>query len=212
MIANESDNNNLIFKIMKAALTFLVVLFVSVQISWSKAPALVWNLDKAHSSVGFSVDHMVVSEIAGQFDDFSAEVKADKPDFTDVAFTITIQTKSINTKETKRDEHLRSPDFFDATKFPALTFKGSKFVQVSGNKYKVTGDLTMHGITKTVTLDAKFGIIKDPYGNTRAGIVVTGELDRYDFGLKYNSVLEAGGLAVGQTVRLNCNFEFVKAK
>lgn len=199
-------------KTMRTFFFFCAAVFMSLQVSSSQTPVTVWNLDKTHSSVGFSVDHMMISEITGSFDDFTMDVKSDKPDFTDAVFTVTIQTKSISTKEPKRDEHLRSADFFDASKYPEMIFKGMKFEKVSGNKYKVTGDLNLHGVTKTITLDAKFGVIKDPYGNTRAGIVVTGEIDRYAFGLKYNSTLDTGGLAVGQNVRINCNFELIKAK
>ncbi|MCZ2356471.1 MAG: YceI family protein [Bacteroidia bacterium] len=177
------------------------------------AQSTVWKLDKSHSSVGFTIDHMVISEVTGSFNDFVFNVKSDKPDFTDAVFDATIQVKSIDTKEPKRDDHLRSDDFFDAANYPTIKFVGKKFSQVSGKQYKVTGDLTMHGVTKTVTLDAKFnGLIKDPYGNTRAGLKVWGEIDRYDYGLKYNAVLEAGGLTIGQTVRLNINAELIQAK
>jgi polyisoprenoid-binding protein YceI len=178
----------------------------------AQVPTTVWNLDKAHSSIGFSVDHMVISEVYGNFLDFSTDVKSDKPDFTDVVVDFTIQAKSIDTKETKRDAHLRSADFFDVDKYPTITFKGKKFEKVTGNQYKLTGDLTMHGVTKSVVFNAKFGVIKDPYGNTRAGISINGELDRFEYGLKWSSTVEAGGLVVGKTVKLMCNVELVKAK
>lgn len=188
-----------------------LVMIAAVAGVFAQAPKTSWNIDQAHSSVTFSVDHMVISEVEGSFKTFSADIKADNPDFSDAAGSISIDVKSINTDNAKRDEHLRSGDFFDADKFPALAFKITKFSKVSGKQYKVTGDLTMHGVTKTVTLDAKFnGIIKDPWGNTRAGLVVTGELDRYDFGLKYNSALEAGGMVIGQEVRIKVSLELIK--
>lgn len=192
----------------------ILVCFVFVLVAnFSFAQSTVWNLDRSHSSVNFEVDHMVVSETAGQFKEFSMNVKSDKADFTDAVFDITMKTASISTDDAKRDAHLKSEDFFDAAKYPLISFKGRKFNQVSGNRYTVTGDFTMHGVTKTLTLDAKFnGTVKDPYGNTRTGIKVTGEIDRYDFGLKYNSALEAGGLTVGQKVRINCNIELIKVK
>lgn len=171
-----------------------------------------WNIDKSHSSINFAVDHLVISETTGKFEDYTVNAKSDRTDFTDVVFDFTAQINSVNTDDAKRDEHLKSADFFDQKNYPVITFKSKKFIKVKGNVYKVTGDLTMHGITKTVTLSAKFGgIIKDPWGGTRAGLKVFGEIDRYDFGLKYNSVLEAGGLSIGQMIRITCNIELIKA-
>lgn len=171
-----------------------------------------WNIDKSHSSINFAVDHLVISETTGKFEDYTVNAKSDRTDFTDVVFDFTAQINSVNTDDAKRDEHLKSADFFDQKNYPVITFKSKKFIKVKDNAYKVTGDLTMHGITKTVTLSAKFGgIIKDPWGGTRAGLKVFGEIDRYDFGLKYNSVLEAGGLSIGQMIRITCNIELIKA-
>jgi polyisoprenoid-binding protein YceI len=175
------------------------------------AQQTVWQLDKSHSSVNFSIEHLVISETKGEFTDYAMNVKADQPDFSDVVFDLTIQTKSINTKDEARDKHLRAADFFDEAKNPVITFKGKKFIKVKGNQYVILGDLTMHGITKQVKLMAKFGgIVKDPWGGTRAGVSVWGEIDRYDFGLKYNSVLDAGGMAIGQMVNINCSIELIK--
>ena len=197
----------------KSIISFVVIAAIALLSFNANAQNTTWALDKSHSSVGFSVDHLVISETIGKFDQFELNVKSDKPDFTDAKFDLTIQAKSINTDDAKRDEHLRSADFFDVAKFATITFKGKKFEKVSGTQYKVTGDITMHGVTKTVTLDAKFGgIAKDPWGNTKAGLKVMGELDRYDFGLKYNAALETGGMAVGQKVRISCNIELNKAK
>ncbi len=178
----------------------------------AQEPSTVWNLDKSHSSVGFSVDHMVISSVYGAFNDFSAVIKSDKPDFSDVSVNFTIQVSSIDTKEPKRDGHLQSADFFDVQKYPVITFIGKMFVKVKGNQYKLTGDLTMHGVSKLVTFDAKFGVINDPYGNTRAAVQINGELDRYEFDLKWNKAIEAGGLMVGQMVKLMINVEMIKAK
>jgi polyisoprenoid-binding protein YceI len=179
----------------------------------AQTPKTVWNLDKSHSSVTFGIDHMVISVVEGKFKDFSADIQSDKVDFTDVKGTFTVALKSIDTDNETRDGHLQSADFFDVEKTPNLTFVIKKFTKVSGKQYKVTGDLTLHGVTKTVTLNAKFGgIIKDPYGLTRAGLTVTGEIDRYAFGLKYNAALEAGGLTIGQQVRIKVNLELTQAK
>lgn len=171
-----------------------------------------WNLDSSHSSINFSVDHMVISETTGKFNTFSTDVKADKPDFTDAKFTTTIQTKSIDTGDAKRDEHLRAADFFNAEKNPTILIEGKRFEKLKNGKYKVHAKLTLNGVTKDVVWDGKFnGIVaKDPWGGTRAGLKINGTIDRYDYNLKYNSVLEGGGLAVGKEVRVNGNFEFVK--
>lgn len=191
---------------------FLTVFALLSQGMMAQSPSTVWKVDKSHSSVGFSVEHMMISEVYGQFDDFSADVKADKPDFTDVVVTFTIQTTSIDTKEPKRDDHLRSADFFDVAKYPTITFVGKKFVGSPGNSYRLIGVLTMHGITKDVEFNAKFGVINDPYGNTRAAIQIMGQLDRYVYDLKWNKAVEAGGLMVGQMINLLINIELVKAK
>ncbi|MFN8260189.1 MAG: YceI family protein [Chitinophagales bacterium] len=197
---------------MKKTMVFFLAV-MNILLLQAQAPKTSWNLDKSHSSVNFSIDHMVVSEVEGKFKDFSAEAKSDKADFSDVQGAFTVVLKSIDTDNEKRDEHLRGADFFDVEKNPNLTFVIKKFTKVSGKVYKLTGDLTLHGVTKTVTLNGKFGgIIKDPYGLTRAGLSITGELDRYAFGLKYNAAMEAGGFALGQKVRIKVNLEFTQAK
>jgi len=172
-----------------------------------------WNLDKSHSSVGFSVEHMLVSETNGAFNDFSTAFKSDKPDFSDVKGDLTIQVGSIDTKEAKRDGHLKSADFFDAEKYPTIKFEIKQFQKIKDKEYKLVGNLTMHGITRSVTLSGKFaGIVKDPYGMTRTGIKISGEVDRYDFGLKYNAAMEAGGMVLGQKVSITCNIELTQGK
>lgn len=170
-----------------------------------------WNLDKSHSSVGFTVEHMMVSETAGQFNDFTTSFKSDKPDFSDVKGDLVIQVASVDTKEPKRDGHLKSPDFFDAEKYPTIKFEIKQFQKLKDKNYKLVGNLTMHGVTRSVTLNGKFaGIVKDPYGMTRTGIRINGEIDRYDFGLKYNAAMEAGGMVIGQKVNISCNIELTQ--
>lgn len=173
----------------------------------------VWDLDVSHSSINFAVDHMVVSETTGKFDKFTLDVKSDKEDFSDATFNAVIQADSINTADAKRDEHLKNEDFFDVKKYPTISFTGKKFEKVKGNKYKVHGTLDLHGVKKEVVWDAKFnGTIKDPWGNTRAGLKISTTLDRYAYNLKYNSVIDKGGLAVGQEVTINANIELIKKK
>lgn len=185
--------------------------FATVLAGFTFAQTTNWTLDKAHSNVNFSVSHMVVSETTGEFKDISVDVKSDKVDFTDAKINFTAKVNSINTNDEKRDAHLKSPDFFDAEKFPELTFKGKELKKVSEGKYKLLGDLTMHGVTKTVELDVKHGgVVKDPYGNTRAGFKVTGTVNRMDYGVKWNANLDAGGLVVGEEVEFVCNIELIK--
>jgi len=170
-----------------------------------------WSFDKSHSSVKFSISHMVVSDVQGAFKKFSGTIVSEKDDFSDVKVEFTIDVNSIDTDEPQRDAHLKSADFFDITSYPSIVFKSTSFTKVSGNKYKLVGNLTMHGVTKSVSLDVtNGGTIKDPYGNKRTGFKVTGVINRYDFGLKYNAVLEAGGLTIGETVDFVGSLEFIK--
>jgi polyisoprenoid-binding protein YceI len=196
---------------MKKIIT--IALFAATATLGAYAQTTKWNLDKSHSSIGFSVEHMVVSETVGQFNDFTLEVKSDKDDFTDAKGDLVIQVSSIDTKDPKRDGHLKGADFFDEEKYPTIKFEIKQFSKVKDKEYKLVGNLTMHGVTRSITLSAKFnGIVKDPYGNIRAGIKISGEVDRYDFGLKYNATMEAGGMVIGQKVNINANIELTKAK
>jgi polyisoprenoid-binding protein YceI len=170
-----------------------------------------WALDKAHSSVNFSVTHMVVSEVDGSFKNFSADVKSDKADFSDLSTTFTIQVASVNTDDDKRDGHLKSPDFFDAAKYPTIVFKSNSIKKISDKKYELSGELTMHGVTKAVTWDLKYnGTIKDPYGNNRAGFKASTVINRKDYGVSWNKTLDAGGVAVSDDVNLVVNVELTK--
>ncbi len=196
---------------MKKKIFILALTGLFLQSFTLQSPNTVWKLDKSHSSVNFAIDHLVITETKGEFNDYTISVKSDKPDFTDAQFDMNIKVNSINTKDSDRDKHLRSADFFDTEKYPEIVFKGKKFIRIKGNEYKVMGDLTMHGVTKSLMLNARFGgIIKDPWGGIRAGVNVWGEIDRYDFGLTYNSVLEAGGMSIGKVVRINCSIELIK--
>lgn len=179
-------------------------------------PAQVWNLDTSHSSVNFAVDHMVISETTGKFDKYTLDVKADKPDFSDVKVKVVIQTASVNTADAKRDEHLKGADFFNVEKNPTITFESTSFDMIKGKKgvtRKLKGNFTMNGVTKPLTLDVKFnGMVQDPWDKTktRAGLKVTGVINREDYGLKYNSILAAGGVAIGKEVRITVNVELIK--
>lgn len=191
----------------------MVSLFASAAIlaGGSIAVAGEWKEDASHSTVGFSAKHMVISNVNGKFNDYSINVKSDKPDFSDAKIDVRIKSASINTENNKRDAHLRGDDFFAADKFPEISFVSTSMKKLGGNKYKVTGKLTMRGVTKQVTLDAELGgVVKDPWGNHKAGFTLTGSINRFDYGLKWNDMIETGGLVVGDIVKINCEVELLK--
>jgi polyisoprenoid-binding protein YceI len=176
-----------------------------------------WKVDASHSKLGFSVVHAMVSETEGKFKVFdgSAESKTEM-DFTNANINFSADVNSINTEDAKRDGHLKSADFFDAEKFPTITFKstGMKLDGKGKTSYFLEGDLTMHGITKKVTLNAigAAKTVKDPYGNIKNGFKVTGVISRKDFGLTWNAALEAGGVMVSDEVTINLNIELNKVQ
>ncbi|MFA5418121.1 MAG: YceI family protein [Bacteroidales bacterium] len=172
-----------------------------------------WEFDKAHTSVEFSIDHMVISEVTGKFTDFTGTIASDNEDFTNANIEFYIEVKSINTENSDRDDHLRGTDFFDAEKYPQITFVSTSFTKKSGNNYALSGNLTMHGVTKSVSFDVKYGgTVVDPWGNTKAGFKLTGKLDRKDYGLTWNNALETGGLVVGEEVTITARVELLKMK
>jgi polyisoprenoid-binding protein YceI len=184
---------------------------VAILLAMSFAPAQPnWKLDKAHSSVTFTVRHMVISEVTGNFKDFTIALKSEKDDFSDAEVQSTIKVASLSTDNTMRDNHLKSDDFFNAEKFPEINFKSTSFEKLDGNKYKITGDLTIRDVTKNVTFDATLnGTLKTDRG-TLAAWKATTTINRFDFNLKWNKSLETGGLIVGQDVTITLNLELNK--
>ncbi len=197
---------------MKKTILMLSSLFVLGATSFAQTTT--WNLDKAHATLGFAVDHMVVSETQGKFAEFDVQLQADKADFTDAKISASVKVASVNTENKMRDEHLAGADFFEAEKFPTIEFKGLQLKKNKNGSYQAIGDVTIKGVTKKITFDVKFGgVIKDPQaygGKTRAGFKLNGKINREDFGLKYNSVLDGGGVAIGKEVRINAALEFTK--
>jgi polyisoprenoid-binding protein YceI len=170
-----------------------------------------WNLDKAHSSVGFSVRHLVISEVTGNFKDYDISLKSTKDDYSDAVVEATIKVASINTDNEKRDAHLRTDDFFNAEKYPEIKFKSTSFEKIGDNKYKITGDLTIRDVTKKVTFDVTYnGSIKAPWGATVTSWKATLSLNRFDYNLKWNKTIEAGGLIAGDTINITLNLELNK--
>ena len=169
-----------------------------------------YNIDPAHSTVGFAVTHMVINTVHGKFNDFSGKLSLDGNELKEASGTI--QAKSIDTGIERRDNHLRSADFFDTAKFPTISFQ-SKRAEKQGNGTVLVGDFTMHGVTRELTLPVTIkGPIKDPWGNSRIGLQARTKLNRRDYGLKYNQALETGGLVVADEIELEINAEAVKAK
>jgi len=170
-----------------------------------------WNIDPSHSSIRFAVDHMVISEVEGIFSKYEGSVIATKDDFSDAKINFIVDVNSVNTDNAKRDEHLRSADFFETEKYPKMTFVSSSVTKTGTGKYNLKGKLTLHGVTKEIALVMTYGgTTKDPWGNTKAGLKVTGVINRTDFGLKYNSVLEAGSLMIGEEVAITAKVELAK--
>jgi polyisoprenoid-binding protein YceI len=178
----------------------------------SLALATTYELDPQHTAADFTVRHMMVSNVRGEFGKVTGTLNLDDKDITKSTVEVTIDANSINTREPKRDAHLKSADFFDVAKYPALTFKSTKVEKAGDNKLKVTGDLTMHGVTKTVVLDVDGPSkeMKDPGGNMRIGAGATTKVNRKDYGLMWNMALESGGVLVGDEVTINLSMEAVK--
>ncbi|MCA0959745.1 YceI family protein [Muricauda ruestringensis] len=166
-----------------------------------------WNIDNAHSEIAFKVKHMMISTVTGYFEDYSASVETENEDFKGASFSFTAQTDSINTKNSDRDAHLKSDDFFNVEAYPELKFESKSF-----DGSTLVGDLTIKNITKEVSLDVDFnGVAIDPYGQTKAGFDISGAINRKDFDLTWSAVTEAGKIVVSDTVKLQLNVQFFKA-
>lgn len=170
-----------------------------------------WAIDPAHSEVQFKVKHLVISTVTGQFKNFSGKLETESDAFENAKITFEADIKSISTNNEDRDNHLKSPDFFEAESYPKLTFVSKSFNKLGGGEFKLIGDLTIKGTTKEVALNVEHGgVMNDPYGNTKAGFEITGEINRKDFGLTWGAVTEAGGVVVSDEVKLLMNIQLVK--
>jgi polyisoprenoid-binding protein YceI len=173
-----------------------------------------WNIDPVHSVAEFKVRHMMISNVKGQFTNLAGKITLDEADITNSQVEATIDATSINTRDLQRDAHLKSADFFNVEKFPALSFKSSRIRRTGDGELSVVGDLTIHGVTREVVFDVEGPTVptKDPWGNTRIGLFATTKINRKDFGLTWNSALETGGVLVGDEVTISLDVQFVKAK
>jgi polyisoprenoid-binding protein YceI len=170
-----------------------------------------WNIDPAHTNIEFSVRHLMISTVKGRFADFAGAVVADESNLSNVSVDVTIQAASVDTRQPDRDTHLKSPDFFDVATFPTLVFKGGQIKGDFNSEFQLTGTLTIHGVTKPVTLDVtNEGRGKDPWGGERVGFSAKTKINRKDFGLHYNQVLETGGVVIGEEVKIGIDVELVK--
>lgn len=187
-------------------------LIVALALSSAAFAQTNWKLDNAHSSVKFSVEHLMVSETDGNFKGFDGTLSSKNADFSDAEISFTVDVKTINTDNEMRDKHLQGDDFFNSEKFPQMKFKGTSFKKVSGNKYLLEGDLTIRDVTKKVKFDVVYrGMQKDPYGNTKAGFKATGSIKRLEYGLKWNVMTEAAAV-VADEVNIVINLEYAQAK
>ena len=170
-----------------------------------------WSLDPTHSTLGFKVKHLMITNVSGYFKNFNAEVETEETDFTTAAIRLKAEIGSIDTNNAQRDGHLRSPDFFEAEKFPEMSFESTKVEKVDEENYLVSGNLTMKGVTKPVKLNVEYsGVTGDPWGGERAGFVISGKINRTDWGINFNSVLETGNLMLGEDVKINSEIQLVK--
>jgi polyisoprenoid-binding protein YceI len=194
------------------ALTALFTTSIALLGSARDAQAAEWEIDGSHTTAQFSVRHMMVSTVRGRFEKVSGTVQIDHRDATRSRVEVTIDASSINTANAKRDTHLRAPDFFDVARYPKITFRSTRVARAGGGKLKVTGDLTLHGVTRPVTLvvEPLGKPVKSPWGKQVRGISATGKLNRRDFGLTWNKALETGGVVVGDEVQLQIDAELVE--
>jgi len=188
---------------------YLVIVLAAV-VSTTAFGQTRWTIDKSHTNIGFTTTHMKIAEVYGEFREFEGEVTSTSEDFDGSKVTFTARVESIDTENSKRDDHLKSDDFFNSEKFPEITFKG-KIVK-EGNKYFLEGDFTIRDITEKVKFDVKYNGSIDAWNGRKAGFKVTGTIDRFDYDLKWDRAIESGGLIVGREVGITCNVELDEAK
>lgn len=173
----------------------------------------IWQIDPAHTNVGFAVKHLMIAMVRGRFVEVRGAIRLDDSDLTNASVEVEIDAATIDTRQEQRDTHLRSPDFFDVAQYPTITFRSRRVARGKGNHFRVTGDLTIHGVTREAVLDATDeGRARDPSGDDRAAFSATTTIDRRDFGLTWNQALETGGVLVGTEIRITIDLEAVKAK
>ena len=201
-------------KVLKSYIAVVALVFTIffAGSNWTRAEVAEYMVDPDHSQVIFKVKHLAISTVTGRFDLFEGTYSVDLDNIANSSVDTTIAASSINTNKQKRDEHLRSDEFLDVEKYPNITFKSKEIKKGDGNKFQIVGDLTIHGVTKEVTLDAVYEghIASDPWGKERTAFIANGEINRKDFGMTWNKALEAGGFVVGDEVKITLEVEGIR--
>ncbi len=170
-----------------------------------------WSIDTAHSEIGFKVKHMMFTNVSGKFNSFEATIQNEDNNFETSKINFSADTTSVDTNNADRDSHLKSADFFDVDNFPKLSFVSTDVKKINEGEYKISGDLTIKDVTKSIVLDVEYsGLMTDPWGNTKIGLSLNGKINRKEFGLTWNSTLEAGGVLVGEEIKLVSEIQFIK--
>ncbi len=187
---------------------FILALLFTTKTAFSESK--IWNIDPSHTKIQFTVPHMVISSVTGDFTSFGGKVISNDNDFTDASMNISINVLGLDTGNAKRDNHLRSEHFFNVKKYPYIKFKSTSIKKIDDKNFKVVGDFTIHGITKSEELNMFYGgTIRDPFGNDRSAFKITGSIDRFNYDLKWNELLETGGAMVGKTVDILSTIEII---
>ncbi len=191
----------------------LSIVAASLIVTTSTVAQTTWTVDKVHSNVKFSVSHLVISEVEGNFKVYSGTIRSSNLDFTDAGVDFTVDINSVNTDNEMRDKHLKSDDFFNAERFPTMSFRSVSWKRIDDQNYVLEGDLTIRDATKRVSFNVKYGgTVKDAYGNLKAGFKASTMINRFDYGLKWNALTEFGGATVGKDVNITLNLEFTQKK
>lgn len=170
-----------------------------------------WILDPTHSELGFKIKHLMISNVSGSLKNFEAEVEMENEDFSSAEINLSAEMASLTTNNEQRDNHLRTSDFFEVEKYPELKFRSTKTEKIDNDNFTLHGELTLKGITRPVKLNVEYnGVTKDPWGGERAGFVVTGKINRSEWGVNFNGVLETGGVMLSEEVRINSEIQLVK--
>jgi len=170
-----------------------------------------WVADSTHSELGFKIKHLMITNVSGTFNSFEADVQSENEDFSTAQIEVRIKTSSINTNNLQRDEHLRNSDFFEVEKYPEILFKSTRVEKQDNETFFLYGDLTIKGITKPIKLNAEYsGVTKDPWGGQRAGFIITGKINRNEWGVAFNAVLETGGVVLSDEVKIHSEIQLVK--
>ncbi|UVD79066.1 YceI family protein [Myroides albus] len=172
----------------------------------------IWNIDPTHSEIGFKVKHMMFTNVSGKFNEFTSTIESKSDNFEDSLIAFNAKVDSVDTNNTERDNHLKSADFFETDKFKEIKFTSTEIEKVADTTFKVTGLLTIKGVSKSVSFDAEYsGVLTDPWGNTKIGLSLKGKINRKEFGLTWNAALETGGVLVAEDIKLFAEVQFAKA-